>query len=91
MTDNEYDHLTNADVMSAEELHEYDRDTEFRLDAEQEAREAREAQTQTADPEPEGECIPELIDGTVVGCGACEPCQDAQQDADDEEVEWETR
>lgn len=89
MTDNDYEHLTNADVMSAAEIAEYDRDAEFRLDAEQEAcGDAREMQDQGADDEPEGECIPELIDGTVYGCGACDPCQDAQQDADDEEAEW---
>ncbi|MET9073931.1 hypothetical protein ABZX95_17525 [Streptomyces sp. NPDC004232] len=82
-----YDGLTNADVMSAAELAEYDRDAEFRLDAEQEARDARE-QDQAAADEPEGECIPELIDGTLYGCGVCEPCQDAQQDADDDEAEW---
>lgn len=86
----EYEHLTNADVMSAAELAEYDRDAEFRLDAEQEARDAQE-QEQAAEnvAEPEGECIPELIDGTVVGCGVCEDCQNAQQDADDDEIEWE--
>lgn len=92
MSDSEYEHLTNADVMSAHELAEYDRDAEFRLDAEQEARDAREAQNQGADDEPDGECIPELIDGSLYGCGACEPCRDAQQDADDDEVdevEWE--
>jgi hypothetical protein len=87
VTDNEYDHLTNADVMSAAELAEYDRDAEFRLDAEQEARE----EPDQADDEPEGECIPELIDGSLIGCGVCEPCQDALQDVDDEETEWEER
>lgn len=85
---NDCDGMTNADVMSAAELAEYDRDAEFRLDAEQEARDAREAQDQAADDEPDGECIPELIDGTVIGCGVCEACQNAQQDADDDEVEW---
>ncbi|NUQ95183.1 MAG: hypothetical protein HOY79_01020 [Streptomyces sp.] len=82
-----YDGMTNADVMSGAELAEYDRDAEFRLDAEQEARDARE-QDQGAYDEPEGECIPELIDGTLYGCGVCEACQNAQQDADDDEVEW---
>lgn len=88
MTDNDHERLTNADVMSADEIAEYDRDAEFRLDAEQEARDARETQNQAFSVEPEGECIPELIDGSVYGCGACEPCQDAQQDADDQEAEW---
>lgn len=36
--------LTNADVLSAEELYEYDRDDEFRLDADDEARNIAEAE-----------------------------------------------
>lgn len=36
------DDMTNADVFSADELHEMDRTDEYRLDAEQDARSARE-------------------------------------------------
>ncbi|MET7412498.1 hypothetical protein [Streptomyces rubiginosohelvolus] len=41
MTD--YDEMTNADVMSAEELHEYDQAAEALLDAQDEGRFAEEA------------------------------------------------
>lgn len=29
------------------------------------------------------ECVPELIDGSYYGCGACEPCRD-QADREEE-------
>ncbi|MER6515077.1 hypothetical protein [Nonomuraea sp. NPDC001636] len=51
----DYDDMTNADVLSADELAEFDRADEYRLDAEDEARWAAEdaaADTQPADEEP---------------------------------------
>ena len=43
MTDSDYDEMTNADVMSAEEMHEYDQHDEAVLDAQDEERWATEA------------------------------------------------
>lgn len=45
----DYDDMTNADVMSASEVAEYDRADEFALDA---ADEARNAERETAEEEP---------------------------------------
>ncbi|MFD0078213.1 hypothetical protein ACFVIY_37930 [Streptomyces sp. NPDC127166] len=46
------DHMTNADVFTADELHEMDQADEYRLDAEQEERDAREAAEAEAAAEP---------------------------------------
>lgn len=40
-----------------------------------------------APPEPEGndeECVPEMIDGQIHGCGACLTCRDNITEEDDE-------
>jgi hypothetical protein len=42
----EYDDMTTADLFTADELHEMDRDIEYRLDAEDEARWAAEEGTE---------------------------------------------
>ncbi|MFE4311512.1 hypothetical protein ACFRR6_36265 [Streptomyces sp. NPDC056891] len=44
----EYDDMTNEDVLGADEMAEMDRDAEYRLDAEDEARWAAEEAAQTA-------------------------------------------
>lgn len=84
MTD--HDDMTIADVMSSEELAEYDRDTEFRLDAADDERNAAlvEAEEQAADSGNDEECVPELIDGSYEGCGVCLACLDAAATADEE-------
>ncbi|MFB7162278.1 hypothetical protein [Streptomyces sp. NPDC056242] len=79
----DHEHMTNADVMSADELYEYDRDAEFRLDAEDDARnttavEAEDAKA-GADTTPGDECGAEFIDGSFTYCG-CEECQQREQD-----------
>lgn len=87
----DYDHMTNADVVGADELAEYDRDAEFQLDAEDEARalqaEADEAAhaAELGDPD---DCGGEFIDGTWYGCGECEPCSGASEDPLDVEDEF---
>ncbi|MFF1297977.1 MULTISPECIES: hypothetical protein [unclassified Streptomyces] len=72
----DYDHMTNADVISAAELAEYDRDAEFRLDAADEARdaEAAAAELAAADGDDADDCGGEFIDGVWYGCGACDAC-----------------
>lgn len=86
------DVVTDQDLMDAGEqlfTAEEERDAELRLDAEQEERDAIAAQQ---DQDAEGnteECVPEMIDGTLNGCGACEQCAAAVQDDADEDVEWE--
>lgn len=79
----DYDGMTNADVMSADELRERDRDDELRLDAEDDARntalvQAEEAQA-AADVTPGDECGAEFIDGSFTYCG-CEECEQREQD-----------
>ncbi|MFL5910508.1 MAG: hypothetical protein ACJ768_08095 [Gaiellaceae bacterium] len=88
----DYDQMTNADVMSAEELAEYDRDAEFRLDAEDEARALREEADEAARAAEAGDpddCGGEFIDGIWYGCGECEPCQGASEDPLDVEDEFD--
>ncbi|MFE0651356.1 hypothetical protein ACFVZH_22485 [Streptomyces sp. NPDC059534] len=46
----EYDDMTNADVLGADELYEMDRADEYRLDAQDEARWAAEEQAATVQP-----------------------------------------
>ncbi|MFB4424820.1 hypothetical protein C5F59_027540 [Streptomyces sp. QL37] len=45
-----YDEMTNADVMSAEEMHKYDQAAEALLDAQDEERWAAEAEAEPAQP-----------------------------------------
>ncbi|MEU3620643.1 hypothetical protein ABZ725_51665 [Streptomyces sp. NPDC006872] len=78
-----YEHMTNADVMSADELAEHDRDAKFRLDAADEARALEEEQSQTAEADDPDDCGGEFIDGTWYGCGACEACLSTSDDAED--------
>ncbi|MFD4320126.1 hypothetical protein [Streptomyces sp. NPDC058548] len=61
----EYDDMTNADVLGADELAEMDREAEYRLDAEDEARWAAEeaAQTAAAPPLVEDDDEPWLYEG----------------------------
>jgi hypothetical protein len=84
-----YEGMTNQDVDPVDIFEEM-RDAELRMDAADEAAALKAEQDQAAEAgEPEGECIPELIDGTLYGCGACEPCQDAQQLSEDADIEDE--
>ncbi|MFD9567720.1 hypothetical protein [Streptomyces sp. NPDC059994] len=80
----DYDDMTNADVMSASEMAEYERDAEFALDAadEREAleREKAEEAAMTSDGH---ECQAEFIDGSWDYCG-CDDCNDREA-ADAEE------
>lgn len=71
------DEMTNYDVLGADEIADYDRAAEAYLDAEDERRWAAEEAKQAAayDPSEDEECIPELVDGTYIGCGACDACQ----------------
>lgn len=88
----DYDHMTNADVMGADELAEYDRDAEFRLDAEDEARALREeaeAAARAAEAGDPDDCGGEFIDGSWYGCGECEVClSTAEMDGSDRDEEW---
>lgn len=82
----DYEHMTNADVMSADELAEYDRDAEFLLDAQDEARDAEAAAAELAaagdDAEDCGAVSPDDE------CGICEGCQEAE--GDDIEAQFES-
>ncbi|MGI5348799.1 hypothetical protein ACQEU8_11470 [Streptomyces sp. CA-250714] len=71
----DYDQLTNHDVMSATEMAEYDRDAEFAIDAADEARarETERAEASQTHDDPD-ECYAEFIDGSWTHCG-CEDCQ----------------
>ncbi|WP_371591249.1 hypothetical protein [Streptomyces sp. NBC_00470] len=62
---------------------------EYEMDARQDEENARleaEENKRLEAAEPEGECIPEFIDGTYYGCGVCEPCRD-QEDTRQREAE----
>lgn len=77
----DYDDLTNADVMSATELYEDERDAELRLDAADEERDAAEEQARNAEPDTaDGECGAEFIDGSWTDCG-CLDCEQREADA----------
>lgn len=85
----EYDHMTNADVMGADDIAEYDRDAEFALDAadekralEQEAAEASRAAESGDDPE---DCCAVAPDDM---CGICEGCREST--GDDIEAQYES-
>ncbi|MDF4250450.1 hypothetical protein [Streptomyces sp. WMMB303] len=71
----DYDQLTDHDVMSTDEMAAYDRDTEFALDAADEARAHDEQRIETTEPDDPDECAAEFIDGTWDGtfCG-CQDC-----------------
>lgn len=73
----DYEGMTNADVMSASELTEYDRDAEFYLDAldeERALREEAEAAARDAEAGDPEDCGGEFIDGIWYGCGGCDVC-----------------
>ncbi|MVO87897.1 hypothetical protein GPA10_24850 [Streptomyces sp. p1417] len=84
----DYDGMTNADVMSADELAEYERDAELRLDAADEERALEEERARAAehgaDEDGDGDCHAEFIDGSWTYCG-CPDCE--QREADDAEEE----
>lgn len=81
----DYEHMTNADVMSGAELAEYDRDAEFRLDAadEERALAAEQAEAAQAGPDDPDDCGGEFIDGVWYGCGVCEVCLSSTDDLDE--------
>jgi len=73
----DYDHMTNADVMSGAELAEYDRHDELLLDAADEERALRaeaEAAARAAEAGDPEDCGGEFIDGVWHGCGGCDVC-----------------
>lgn len=81
----DYEHLTNADVMSGDEIAEYERDAEFAQDAADEARNAEEAKAEAAAGDMSITCEAEFIDGTFTYCG-CEECDEREAaDAESEE------
>lgn len=84
----DYDGMTNADVMSADELAEYDRDAEYRLDAADEERALAEERARAAEhgADEDGDCFAEFIDGSWTYCG-CPDCE--QREADDAEFDEE--
>ncbi|MEU0522730.1 hypothetical protein [Streptomyces niveus] len=94
MTDHiQYDeHDVDQDEgMSAAERYEYDRTTEFVLDAQDEERDAEEQRKAEAaegrNAEDDGECAAEFIDGSYTYCG-CPDCNDreaADREMTDEE------
>lgn len=82
----DYEGMTNADVMGADEIAEYERDAEYRLDAADEQRDGAEERARQAAPDltPGDECHSEFIDGSYTSCG-CEECE--QRDADETEFD----
>lgn len=83
----DYDDMTNADVMSGDEIAEYERDAELRLDAADEARALEEeASARAAGPDDDlGDCGAPSPD---TECGMCEGCQ--ERTADDIEAQHES-
>jgi hypothetical protein len=76
----DYEHMTNADVMSGEELAEYERDGEYRLDAQEEAENARlerEAEERLTEDGEDFDCGAPSPD---TECGVCAGCQEARGD-----------
>lgn len=87
MTDHDdYDGMTNADVMSGEELAEYERDAEFRLDAADEARDEEAAQAARA-AEPDGDLEDCGAPSPDTECGMCAGCQERTGDDIEAQVE----
>ncbi|MFI6700282.1 hypothetical protein ACIBJC_15115 [Streptomyces sp. NPDC050509] len=84
-----YEHVGLDEAMSADEIHEYDRHTEFVLDAQDEARDAAEQARQNAadGPDDDGECHAELIDGTWTNCG-CQDCIDRAAEDEETDGDW---
>lgn len=82
----DYDDMTNADVLSGEELAEYDRDAEIRLDAADEERALEEeAAARAAEPDDHVEdCGAPSPDSE---CGMCEGCQERKADDIEHQVE----
>lgn len=80
----DYEGMTNADVMSADEIAEYERGAEYVLDAADEERAAAAERARQAEPDltPGDECHAEFIDGSYTSCG-CEECE--QREADETE------
>lgn len=66
--------MTIHDVVSADEIHEYDKDAEYAQDAADEAADEAAAREREEDEHDGDVCVPELIDGTYEGCGGCEDC-----------------
>jgi hypothetical protein len=73
----DHDDMTNADVMSGEEIAEYERDGEFRLDAADEARALAEEVARLAEPDDEEDCGAVAPDDM---CGICEGCRESTSD-----------
>lgn len=75
----DYEDMTNADVMSAEEIAEYDRDAEFRLDAADDERALLEAAEHAAavGPDDVDDCGAYSPD---TECGICRACIEARGD-----------
>ncbi|MFD0437057.1 hypothetical protein [Streptomyces chartreusis] len=85
----DYDHMTNADVMSADELAEYDRDAEFRLDAEDEARALQAEAEEAARVAEAGDDLDDCgaVDPNDM-CGICDGCREST--AEDIEAQHES-
>lgn len=81
--------MTNADVMSGEELAEYDRDAEFRLDAADEQRALEEdAKEQAAHAAVADDDIEDCgAPSPDTECGMCEGCQEREADDIEHQVE----
>lgn len=76
----DYDGMTNADVMSYDQLAEYDRDADLLLDAADEQRGLAEERTRAAERSADdGDCFAELIDGSWTYCG-CPDCEQREAD-----------
>jgi hypothetical protein len=83
---NDYDDMTNADVMSGEELAEYDRDAEFRLDAADEQRALEEdAAARAAEPDEDMEDCGAVAPDDM--CGICDGCRESIGDDIEHQVE----
>lgn len=81
----DYEGMTNQDVDPVDVWEEM-RDAEFRLDAEQEARELEAEQAQAVDDDDPDDCGGEFVDGSWEGCGICQAClstSDVVPDEDD--------
>ncbi|MFJ9374392.1 hypothetical protein [Streptomyces sp. NPDC101455] len=88
------DDLTIHDVMSGDEIAEYDRDAEFRMDAADEERalkaDAEDAARAAESGDDPDDCGGEFIDGTWYGCGVCPACLSTADNVDEDDLveEW---
>lgn len=83
-----YEGMTNQDVDPVDVFEEM-REAEYRLDAEQEARNLAAEQDQAAEAGDDlDECDAEFIDGTWYGCGVCESCLNVAH-AEDQAAEFD--